>query len=77
MLIIIFFNLILGDISEWAKCLNAEIEPPRIKTQIPEKLKEKFEFLEKYKSKVTNRIFLDIPPISSTSLLNVKKEDEG
>lgn len=45
-----------GNISEWAKCENKTLEPPRGPFKVPSDMKEKSPFLESYKYKPNKRI---------------------
>lgn len=71
-----------GDLTEWVKCENVTQDPEREKCQIPSSLKEKVEFLKKYKSKVGKRTLRYVPPSGKTYAqrgpgYTVKKEEEG
>ncbi|XP_063703096.1 poly [ADP-ribose] polymerase isoform X2 [Culicoides brevitarsis] len=71
-----------GDLTEWVKCENVTQDPPREKCHIPSYLKEKVDFLKKYKSNVMKRTLRYVPPSGKAYAqrgpgYNVKKEEEG
>uniref|UniRef100_A0A336MUR8 Poly [ADP-ribose] polymerase n=2 Tax=Culicoides sonorensis TaxID=179676 RepID=A0A336MUR8_CULSO len=71
-----------GDLTEWVKCENITQDPERVKCHIPSALKEKVEFLKKYKSSVQKRTLRYVPPSGKTYAQRgpgyaVKKEEEG
>lgn len=71
-----------GDLTEWVKCENVTQDPEREKCVIPLALKEKVEFLKKYKSTVMKRTLRYIPPSGKAYAqrgpgYSVKKEQEG
>lgn len=71
-----------GDLTEWVKCENVTLEPAREKCVMPQALKDKVDFLKKYKSSVTKRTLRYIPPSGKAYAqrgpgYTVKKEEEG
>lgn len=64
----------MGNITEWTKCENIVVDPKRTKFIIPEDMKEKYDFLQKYKSKPERRIVRITAP--SAAVEPVKKEDQ-
>lgn len=63
-----------GDLTEWTKCENVNIDPPKKKFKIPSHLKEDIPFMSSFKPKIEKRIFKQT--FSTKSLISVKKEDE-
>ncbi|XP_017778505.1 PREDICTED: poly [ADP-ribose] polymerase [Nicrophorus vespilloides] len=61
-----------GDATEWAKCNGFAERPNREKFLVPDKLAEKYSFLQKYSSSVKHRIFKKVTPTAKV----VKKDDE-
>ncbi|KAF7995152.1 hypothetical protein HCN44_004624 [Aphidius gifuensis] len=62
-----------GDLTEWTKCENVNIDPPKKKFKVPSYMKESIEFLSTYKPKIEKRIFKQT--LSTKSLASVKKEE--
>jgi len=57
-----------GDLTEWTKCQNVLLDPPRTPFSVPFEFKEKFDFLALYKSSVSTRIIANLPrPMSKGS----------
>lgn len=65
-----------GNLTEWVKCLNSEVKPPRKPAKLPDDIKKQFSFLAKYKSVVSDRVIKYVPPSLSTTMKKVKKEEE-
>ncbi|XP_034248574.1 poly [ADP-ribose] polymerase [Thrips palmi] len=57
----------LGNISEWAKCENRTLDPPRGTFRVPKDLKESYPFLESYKYKPEKRIIKIVPSSTASS----------
>lgn len=62
-----------GDLTEWTKCENTQLDPSKKKFKIPSDLKEDIPFLGTFKVKCETRVFKQTS--SSQFLSAVKKED--
>ncbi|KAL0276840.1 UNVERIFIED_CONTAM: hypothetical protein PYX00_004320 [Menopon gallinae] len=51
-----------GHVSEWSRCEYTTSKPARVAFKVPKDLKENYEFLNKYKGKVSNRLFIQSSP---------------
>lgn len=61
-----------GQLTEWVKCQNVVADPKRTALTISDELKEKYEFLNKYKHVLRTRAVHFVP---STAV--VKKEEHS
>ncbi|KAF7995153.1 hypothetical protein HCN44_004625 [Aphidius gifuensis] len=62
-----------GDLDEWTKCENVNIDPPKKKFKVPSHMKKDNIFLTTYKPKIKKRIFKQT--FSTKSLASVQKEE--